>query len=101
MPKSKLEHKPDGFNLKLMGGDLNGNCKACGAMSTLEYQGLDFVHPDFRIVCNHCKTYALLKIRMLPKYLTPQPYRGRLLFEKWQTRLQAAAIRAAKRKSLR
>ena len=68
MAKSKLEFKLDGFNVQLTGGDLNGNCKTCGAMATLEYQGLDFVHPDFRIVCNRRKTYTLLKIRMLPKY---------------------------------
>jgi hypothetical protein len=97
MPKSKLKLNPDAFNPKLIGGDLNGNCKACGAIATLEYQGLDWVHLDFRIVCNRCKTYAPLKIRMLPKYLTPEPYRGRLLFEKWQTKSQVAAIRAAKK----
>jgi hypothetical protein len=25
-----------------------------------------------------------MKIRMMPKYFTPEPYRGRRLFEKWQ-----------------
>ena len=49
----------------------------------MEYRGLDTIFPDFRIVCNQCGTYALMKIRMMPKYLTPEPYRGRRLFEKW------------------
>ena len=50
---------------------------------TLEYRELDPVYPDFRIVCNECGTYALMKIRMMPKYITLEPYRGRWLFEAW------------------
>jgi hypothetical protein len=83
MASRKLKHAPDGFNLYIMGGDLNGHCKRCGALSTMEYCGLDTIFPDFRIVCNQCGTYALMKIRMMPKYLTPEPYRGGRLFEKW------------------
>lgn len=83
MATRKLKHTPDGFDLYMMGGDLNGHCSGCGALCTIEYCGLDPIHPDFRIVCNQCGTYALMKIRMMPKYLTPEPYRGRRLIEKW------------------
>jgi hypothetical protein len=86
MATKKLKHVPDGFNLYVMGGDLNGHCKTCGAFSSLEYRGLDPIYPDFHIVCNECETYALMKIRMFPKYLTPDPYRGRRLFERWNTK---------------
>ena len=84
MATKKLKNLVNGFNVYMMGGDLNGHCKSCGAISTIEYQGLDPIHPDFRIICNHCGTYTLLKVRMFPKYLTPEPYRGRRLFEKWK-----------------
>jgi hypothetical protein len=79
MATKKLNHAPDGFNLY----DLNGHCKTCGALSDIEYRGLDPIFPDFRIVCHRCETYAVMKIRMMLKYLTPEPYRGRRLFEKW------------------
>jgi hypothetical protein len=83
MATKKLKNLPDEFNLYMMGGDLNGHCKKCGAISTIEYRGLDPIHPDFHIICKRCRTYAPMKIRMMPKYFTPEPYRGRRLFEKW------------------
>ena len=83
MATKRLKHAPDGFNLYVMAGDLNAHCKKCGAFSTMEYRGLDPIYPDFHIICNECGTYAPTKIRMMPKYLTPEPYRGRRLFEKW------------------
>jgi len=84
MATKKLRILPGGFNLYLMGGDLNGNCKTCGAISTIEYKGLDPIFPDFHIVCNQCGTYVPLKIRIMPKYFTPVPYRGLKLFLNWQ-----------------
>jgi hypothetical protein len=84
MTTKNLKNLPDAFSLYMMGGDLNGHCKTCGAISTIEYRGLDPIYPDFYVICNQCQTYVPMKIRMMPKYITPQPYRGRRLFEKWQ-----------------
>ncbi len=35
---TKLKNLVDGFNVYMMGGDLNGHCKSCGAISTMEYR---------------------------------------------------------------
>jgi hypothetical protein len=86
MTTKKLSGAADGFNISMMGGDLNGHCKTCGAISTIEYQGLDPIYPYFRIICNGCGTYTTMKIRMMPKFLTPEPYRGRRLFEGWRNK---------------
>jgi hypothetical protein len=84
MPRKKKLKHDDGFEVYLMGGDLNGYCKRCGAFATLQYKGLDPVYPDFHIVCKECGIYQHMKIRMFPEHLTPEPYRGRKLFERWR-----------------
>jgi hypothetical protein len=81
--KATEEHDPDGFKFYIMSGDVNGQCKKCGAIATFEYVGLDSVYPEFRLVCDGYHVYQRTKIRMFPRHLSPEPYRGRRLFERW------------------
>jgi hypothetical protein len=57
MAAKKLQNLPDGFSLYMAGGDRNGHCKKCGVISTIEYRGLDPIHPDFHVI------YASLETR--------------------------------------
>lgn len=85
MPRAKkLKSDFDGFEVTIDSGDLNAHCKKCGAIATFRYRGLDPLFPNFDIICNQCGTYRPMKIRMLPEFLTPEPYRGRRLFERWR-----------------
>lgn len=92
--KKKRKHAADGFDLYVMGGHLNARCKACGVIPEIEYAGLDPIYPIFHLVCDGCSTYDFFKIYMTTRYLTPEPYKGRRLFERAQLKRMRSITRA-------
>jgi len=60
MPRSNK--KLGDFELWIGSGHLNAKCKDCGTSPTLEYMGFDPVFPKFKLVCNKCRTYDVMKI---------------------------------------
>ena len=46
----------------------------------MEYMGLDPTFPEFKLTCNDCGTYQIMKIYLHCTKLYPIPYRGKKRF---------------------
>jgi hypothetical protein len=78
MPKSNK--KIGDFELWIGSGHLNAKCKDCGTSPILEYMGFDPVFPKFKLICNKCRTYDVMKVYLHCTKLYPIPYRGKKRF---------------------
>ncbi len=76
----KSSNKLGDFELWIGSGHLNAKCKDCASSPTLEHMGFDSVFPKFKLVCNKCRTYDVMKIYLHCTKLYPIPYRGRQRF---------------------